>query len=160
MNEQENRDYLNSLQPGEEVIETGRNCNTGMKGTVYRSPRHGALCVMWENNMGTSVTHGTRRVSENPVLPEFDPPPKPVEGSMLKLVKDFLLAISEDFGKEMYLSEKAYLALIALVENIYGPVWSRRLADDFRKYDVSQYRDQHVWQYRLTMDTTIEELGN
>lgn len=60
--------YLNSLKPGTRVIEAGNNCNNGMWGVVYRSEGEGqtsgSLCVMWADGMGTSVTHGTRRLSD------------------------------------------------------------------------------------------------
>jgi hypothetical protein len=62
------RQYLQSLQPGEEVIETGSSCMTGKRGVVYISENEGVTfgskCVRWDNSMGTSVTWGTRRVRD------------------------------------------------------------------------------------------------
>lgn len=61
--------YLDRLQLGERVIETGECCMKGVLGTVYRSKMDGCLCVMWElpqGKMGTSMTWGTRRVSGVP----------------------------------------------------------------------------------------------
>jgi hypothetical protein len=58
--------YLQGLQVGDKVIEIGECGTKGVKGTVYISenegPTKGSLCVRWENGMGTSVTHGTRRL--------------------------------------------------------------------------------------------------
>ena len=64
--------YLNNLQVGDEVIEAGQSCMTGARGVVYRSvsPPYG-LCVMWEypdGKMGTSVTHGTRRLTDVEII--------------------------------------------------------------------------------------------
>ena len=62
-------EYIKSLKPGERVVETGRSCLQGREGTVYHSER-GDVCIMWDKKpgesgqMGTSVTGGTRRVSE------------------------------------------------------------------------------------------------
>ena len=68
MTPQEESDYPNRLQVGEEVVETCQtSCMRGMTGRVYRSdrgPSKGYLCVMWSNGMGTSVTHGTRRITD------------------------------------------------------------------------------------------------
>jgi hypothetical protein len=60
------RAYLNSLQDGEEVIETGESCMTGKTGIVYTSTNEATKgkCVKWEDGMGTSVTWGTRRLSD------------------------------------------------------------------------------------------------
>jgi len=66
--------YLKSLQPGDEVIETGESAMTGKTGVVYISqapgPTHNTLCVRWEDNMGTAVTHGTRRIGDIECLQE------------------------------------------------------------------------------------------
>ena len=71
--EQQVKDYLNGLQVDERVIETGKSCMTGRTGTVYVSTNkatEGSLCVMWDrlpgddSRMGTSVTMGTRRISD------------------------------------------------------------------------------------------------
>ncbi len=67
MNDEQNTAYLRSLQPGELVIETTQSsCMFGKRGVVYISDNEGitkgSLCAMWEGGMGTSVTHGTRRV--------------------------------------------------------------------------------------------------
>ena len=69
MTPQQEREYLNGLQVGELVVETCEtSCMNGVKGRVYQSTfpglTYGAMCVMWDNGMGTSVTHGTRRVSD------------------------------------------------------------------------------------------------
>lgn len=80
LNEQEMRDYIFSLKVGERVIETGQSCMFGAVGTVYISDNEGTRgtkCVMWEwpknaAGMGTSVTHGTRRIKE--VLYGFNNP--------------------------------------------------------------------------------------
>lgn len=69
-------DYLKSLKVGERVIETGRSCMRGATGVVYRSKNKGtyrAMCVLWDlpdGKMGTSITHGTRRITD--VLKEHD----------------------------------------------------------------------------------------
>jgi len=66
---QEEREYLQSLKPGEEVIETGNSATKGYKGIVHVSTNpgrtFGSKCVKWQNGMSTSVTHGTRRINEN-----------------------------------------------------------------------------------------------
>ena len=69
MSDNEFRKYAASLQVGEEVIETEPfSCMYGKKGQVYISqnqgPTFGSKCVMWEDSMGTSVTHGTRRIDD------------------------------------------------------------------------------------------------
>jgi len=67
MTEQEFLAYIKTLKVGERVIETANTCMRGMKGTVYISENEmtkGAICVMWENKMGTSITAGTRRLSD------------------------------------------------------------------------------------------------
>jgi hypothetical protein len=61
--------YLKGLQPGEQVIETEpSSCMKGKTGTVYISenegPAKGSTCVKWSDGMGTSVTHGTRRIKD------------------------------------------------------------------------------------------------
>lgn len=63
--------YLQGLQVGEQVVETGESCMKDKTGEVYLStmetPRASAedsLCVKWEDGMGTSVTHGTRRIKD------------------------------------------------------------------------------------------------
>lgn len=62
--------YLRSLQPGERVQETEKSCCLyERQGTVYRNDG-GGTCVLWDRKpgekgqMGTSVTWGTRRVSD------------------------------------------------------------------------------------------------
>ncbi len=58
--------YMHSLQPGEEVIECGVCCMKGAHGVVYRNAE-GSICVRWdlpEGKMGTSVTWGTRRITD------------------------------------------------------------------------------------------------
>ena len=67
---EENMAYLRSLKPGERVQECERsNCMFGTKGTVYINDR-GERCVLWDkifgknSQMGTSVTHGTRRIED------------------------------------------------------------------------------------------------
>lgn len=65
--------YLRGLKPGEEVEECGDCCMKGLRGVVYLNDS-GSLCVLWTlgrnwgrdagKTMGTSVTHGTRRVSD------------------------------------------------------------------------------------------------
>jgi hypothetical protein len=59
--------YISALQPGELVIETGESCMKGIRGKVYES-KTGGTCVMWDMprgpKMGTSVTWGTRRISD------------------------------------------------------------------------------------------------
>ncbi len=68
MTEQEFSDYVDSLKPGEAVIETNRTCMHLMRGVVYISDNpgvtFGSKCVMWKNKMGTSVTWGTRRITD------------------------------------------------------------------------------------------------
>ena len=62
-------DYLHTLKPGERVIETGQSCMTGVQGVVYESTTGGGTCVRWElpeGKMGTSVTWGTRRLTDLP----------------------------------------------------------------------------------------------
>lgn len=54
--------YFETLKEGDEVIETGESGMKGKRGTVYQSDN--GLCIMWEGDLGTSVTHGTRRVSD------------------------------------------------------------------------------------------------
>lgn len=59
--------YLQGLQVGERVIETGQSCMFGKVGTVYQSTSGGGICVRWEleeGRMGTSVTWGTRRLAD------------------------------------------------------------------------------------------------
>ncbi len=65
-------EYLLSLQVGERVVETGHNAYFGAVGTIYESSRgkEAGPCVRWEDGMGTSVTHGTRRISD--VLAELE----------------------------------------------------------------------------------------
>lgn len=70
----ENLAYISALKVGERVIEMDESCMKGILGTVYESADRGT-CVMWElpttkwdkaTKMGTSVTWGTRRVSDLP----------------------------------------------------------------------------------------------
>ncbi len=67
MTEDQIGEYLNSLKPGEHVIETGRSCMTGKKGVVYIGEGRmskGTICVLWEGGLGTSATWGTRRLAD------------------------------------------------------------------------------------------------
>jgi hypothetical protein len=60
--------YVASLVPGDRVVETSVwNMRTGKFGTVYINDR-GDVCVMWDGpeRMGTSITWGTRKVSDTP----------------------------------------------------------------------------------------------
>lgn len=61
--------YISSLKVGEQVIECGQSCMTGVKGTVYESKDGGGTCVKWNapsGQIGTSVTWGTRRLTDAP----------------------------------------------------------------------------------------------
>lgn len=64
----ENLAYISSIKPGEQVIEMGECCMKGRRGVGYISKSHGNVCVMWElgngEQMGTTVTWGTRRVGD------------------------------------------------------------------------------------------------
>ncbi len=71
MEDDEFREFVNSLKVGEWVIETSLTCQHGMKGEIYvpdTGPAKGCKCVLWEpfpgdtGRMGTSVTSGTRRL--------------------------------------------------------------------------------------------------
>lgn len=68
MTDDQIREYLGSLKPGDQVIETSNSCMAGKRGVVYIGDgdlgRPGVICVMWENKLGTSVTWGTRRVAD------------------------------------------------------------------------------------------------
>lgn len=61
--------YLNTLKAGDRVIETGNNCMRGCSGTVYLNDNN-LICVKWDRAvgesrwMGTSVTAGTRKISD------------------------------------------------------------------------------------------------
>ncbi len=58
--------YISALQPGEEVEERGQCCLKGFRGVVYLD-KEGRVCVLWnlpEGKMGTTVTLGTRRLSD------------------------------------------------------------------------------------------------
>ena len=62
-------EYLKSLQEGDKVIETEpSSCMFGKTGTIYisqnKGPTFGSKCVLWEDGMGTSVTHGTKRIED------------------------------------------------------------------------------------------------
>lgn len=66
------RKYLNTLKEGERVIETSRSAFWNRHGTVYiKSEPEGGVCVLWDPDegetarMGTSVTWGTRRLSDH-----------------------------------------------------------------------------------------------
>ena len=63
-----NLEYLKGLKVGDKVVEMGQSCMYGKEGVVYESKQGFGLCVKWflENGscMGTSVTHGTRRLSD------------------------------------------------------------------------------------------------
>lgn len=69
MTEDEINAYLRSLKPGERVIETAASALWLQRGTVYLNTT-GDICVMWDKDsddvgqMGTSVTGGTRRLSD------------------------------------------------------------------------------------------------
>lgn len=69
MSDKEITSYLLSLQVGEEVIETGRNCYHGVRGVIYESAHGHGRCVKWADGMGTAVTHGTRRLAD--ARPDF-----------------------------------------------------------------------------------------
>lgn len=64
-------EYLQSLKDGERVQETTPSAFYGMHGDVYRN-KEGSVCVLWDafpnetGRTGTSVTGGTRRVSDLP----------------------------------------------------------------------------------------------
>ena len=72
MSDEQFRKYVSSLKVGERVIETGKSCMAGAVGTVYiwtNEETCGSKCVMWGwpkdvATLGTSVTHGTRRIKE------------------------------------------------------------------------------------------------
>jgi hypothetical protein len=73
MTDNEIINHLQSLQPGERVIETSNNCMKGRKGTVYISQNQttkGSICIQWDklphekSQIGTSATWGTRRIEE------------------------------------------------------------------------------------------------
>ena len=72
MTDEEFKVYYDGLVEGEEVIETCQtSCMHGMRGHIYISqnkdaPSFGHKCVLWSNKMGTSVTHGTRRIGDVP----------------------------------------------------------------------------------------------
>jgi hypothetical protein len=56
--------YIAGLQVGERVIETEpSNCMHDMTGVVYTNA-DGIRCVRWDNGLGTSITWGTRRITE------------------------------------------------------------------------------------------------
>jgi hypothetical protein len=98
MNNDELRAYIESLKVGEKVIETGASCMTGAVGTVYVSDddlTRGTKCVMWEwpkdiAGMGTSVTHGTRRIKE--VLAVFN---EPADGRAVVITDEMVEAVYE-----------------------------------------------------------------
>ncbi len=60
--------YMNSLKVDDEVVETSHSCMYGKKGVVYLSESGGTTCVKWHLGdgkwMGTSVTWGTRKISD------------------------------------------------------------------------------------------------
>ncbi len=64
--------YLRGLKAGDRVIKTTRSCMYGREGTVVRSRKSDHLCVRWDRDerdnppgiMTTSITHGTRRITE------------------------------------------------------------------------------------------------
>lgn len=71
MNEEELRRYLRALKPGERVVETTAGSMLHRRqGAVYISdtpgPSFGSICVRWDGpeNLGTSVTGGTRRLTD------------------------------------------------------------------------------------------------
>ncbi len=73
--------YLKSLQEGERVIECSQSGMFMRRGVVYLSKTQGhGLCVLWDKlegeggQMGTSVTGGTRRISDV-TLEDTDPEP-------------------------------------------------------------------------------------
>ena len=65
---EEQRAYLlGFVKEGEAVKEHGKTCMEGCHGITYRSTETGNMCVMWETEcgrMGTSLTHGTRRIKD------------------------------------------------------------------------------------------------
>jgi hypothetical protein len=60
--------YIKGLKVGEEVIETTQSSMFGKTGVVYESTSSEGTCVKWDlkdgTYMGTSVTWGTRRISD------------------------------------------------------------------------------------------------
>jgi len=57
-------DYLNSLKAGETVIETGNSGISGEIGVTVDKGKKFGMCVKWENGTTTSITHGTKRLSD------------------------------------------------------------------------------------------------
>jgi hypothetical protein len=75
--DQKTIEYLKTLKPGDRVIETDQSGTTGWLGTVYISTNEmtkGSTCVLWDalpgetDQIGTSVTFGTRRINDIPHL--------------------------------------------------------------------------------------------
>lgn len=89
--------YLKGLQPGERVIETERSCLFGQEGTVYHN-KDGGICVLWDKKpgedgqMGTSVTGGSRRVSEVQTKEK----PLPYNGGWRKIYAEAARALGYD----------------------------------------------------------------
>ncbi len=69
MTDEEVREYLLGLQPGERVQETGVSGMTGRQGDVYHN-EDGVVCVLWDEKPGeggrmcSSVTWGARRLKD------------------------------------------------------------------------------------------------
>ena len=67
--DEEVRQYLRGLKPGERVVETGKCCMTGREGTVYLNDRQ-LPCVKWDKlegdtgHLSTAATWGTRRIPD------------------------------------------------------------------------------------------------
>lgn len=58
--------YIGTMKDGEIVKETGKSCLHGCLGEIYHN-EDGNTCVMWkteEGQIGTSFTHGTRRMTD------------------------------------------------------------------------------------------------
>ena len=61
--------YLQSLAPGDRVIELGESCMKGIKGTVFKND-DGVQCVRWDmkgdepGQLSTSITWGTRKLDK------------------------------------------------------------------------------------------------
>jgi len=83
-NKEEVRDYILALQPGERVEETGQSGLKGHRGTIYINDKKD-VCVRWDpfpgetGQMGSTVTWGTRRLSDIPnSRPDTPQPKKPM----------------------------------------------------------------------------------
>lgn len=71
--------YLNKLEVGERVIEAGQSCMLGIYGTIYLSKSDDVKCVRWElpeGSMGTTITWGTRRVTDVDITKDSEAKPE------------------------------------------------------------------------------------